>query len=203
MKRVCENWKEHFPEGKVSQEYFAEFETRAKNVGTEMFHVKTVTEGREIIAKIAEELNAKKVVAIPSAYVDASGALEQLKKQNIEVYTEAADIAEHVETADIGISTVEFGIAETGSVCYDGYSYESRVVSMLPPLHVVFLPASYVVAGIREGFEILSNVFHEGFTGFITGPSRTSDIERVLTIGVHGPSRFVIIAVDELPGGVN
>ena len=203
MKRVCENWKEHFPAGKVGQEHFAEFETRAKNVGTEMFHVKTAAEAQEIIAKLAADVNAKKVVAIHSAYVDASGALEKLQQQNVTVYTEAADIAEHVETADLGISTVEFAIAESGSVCYDGYAYESRVVTMLPPLHVVFLPASHVVPGISEAFEILATVFHHGFTGFITGPSRTSDIERVLTIGVHGPSRFVVIAVDEMPGGAN
>ena len=114
MKRVCENWKEHFPAGKVGQEHFAEFETRAKNVGTEMFHVKTAAEAQEIIAKLAADVNAKKVVAIHSAYVDASGALEKLQQQNVTVYTEAADIAEHVETADLGISTVEFAIAESG-----------------------------------------------------------------------------------------
>jgi len=41
-----------------------------------------------------------------------------------------------------------------------------------------------------------------GYIAFITGPSRTADIERVLTIGVHGPERLVIVAVDEL-GGMN
>ena len=52
-----------------------------------------------------------------------------------------------------------------------------------------------------EAFDIISRSFDRGYVGFITGPSRTADIERVLTIGVHGPSRFAIIAVDEEPKG--
>ena len=53
-------------------------------------------------------------------------------------------------------------------------------------------------------FAALERRFAPGFPSaisFITGPSRTAHIERVLTIGVHGPSRFVIIAVDEEPKG--
>ena len=63
-----------------------------------------------------------------------------------------------------------------------------------------FNPAN-IVPGIAEAFEIISESFDRGYIGFITGPSRTADIERVLTIGVHGPSRFAIIAVDEEPKG--
>ncbi|MPN43910.1 Lactate utilization protein C [bioreactor metagenome] len=79
----------------------------------------------------------------------------------------------------------------------DGYAIEHRLVSMLPPLHIVFMNSNYIVPGVNEAFEVISKVFNRGYISFITGPSRTADIERVLSIGVHGPCRFVIIAVDE------
>ena len=133
----------------------------------------------------------------------ASGVNPELQAMGIEIYTDQNDIAEHAETADIGISGVEFGVAETGSVCQDAYAIESRLVSMLPPVHIVFMDSSRIVPGVEQAFDVFSQVFHQGYLSFITGPSRTADIERVLTIGVHGPGRFIIIAVDEpVSGGV-
>ena len=58
-----------------------------------------------------------------------------------------------------------------------------------------------LLPAMADALGAVSQVFDRGYLSFITGPSRTADIERVLTIGVHGPSRFVIIAVDETAGG--
>ncbi|HEY3424482.1 MAG TPA: LUD domain-containing protein [Negativicutes bacterium] len=204
MKKVCDNWKQAFPTGKVSANFFAEFENRAKGASAEIFRVKTATEAKVILTTLAESVNAKKAVIVNSPLQQAVGVNEQLTALGIAVYFETADIADHAESADIGISTVEFGIAESGSVCLDGYAIESRLVSMLPPLHVVFMNSNFIVPGINEALETISKVYDRGYISFITGPSRTADIERVLTIGVHGPSRFAIIAVDEeINGGVN
>lgn len=197
MKKVCENWKQSFPAGKFGEQYFSDFETKAKAAAAEIFRVKTAAEGKQIIAELAKSTGAKKVVTVDSPLQNASGINDELKNMGIEIYTSAVDIAEHAETADIGISAVEFAIAETGSVCMDGYAVEHRLVSMLPPIHVVFMNSNYIVPGVNEAFEIISKVFNRGYISFITGPSRTADIERVLTIGVHGPSRFIVIAVDE------
>jgi len=197
LKKVCENWKQSFPAGKFGEQYFSEFEARGKAASAEIFRVKTAAEGKQIIAELAETTGAKKIVAVDGPLQDASGIIDELKNMGLEVYTSTTDIAEHVDTADIGISAVEFGIAETGSVCMDGYAIEHRLVSMLPPLHIVFMNSSYIVPGVNEALEVLSKVFNRGYISFITGPSRTADIERVLSIGVHGPCRFVIIAVDE------
>lgn len=197
MKKVCENWKQNFQAGKFGEQYFADFETRAKAAAAEIFRVKTAADAKEIILEIAKSTGAKKVVAIENPLQDASGALDALKTLGLTVCTSQKDIAEHAETADIGISSVEFGIAESGSVCMDGYAIEHRLVSMLPPIHVAFMNSKYIVPGINEAFEVISKVFDRGYISFITGPSRTADIERVLTIGVHGPSRFIVIAVDE------
>ncbi len=204
MKKVCENWRQAFPSEKVGDYLFPEFEKRASAASAEVFRVKTAVEAQEIVANMAKFTNAKKVVAVNSPLQEIAGINEQLRTMGISVYTELTDITEHAESADIGISTIEFGIAESGSVCMDGYAFESRLVSMLPPIHIAFMNSKNVVLGITEAFEVISKVYDRGYISFITGPSRTADIERVLTIGVHGPSRFVIIAIDEeVAGGAN
>lgn len=201
MKKVCENWRQAFPSEKIGDYLFPEFEKRASAASAEVFRVKTALEAREIVANMAKFTNAKKVVAVNSPLQQAAGINEQLTSMGIALYTELTDITEHAESADIGISTIEFGIAESGSVCMDGYAFETRLVSMLPPLHIVFMNSKDVVLGITEAFEVISKVYDRGYISFITGPSRTADIERVLTIGVHGPSRFVIVAIDEEVAG--
>ncbi len=204
MKKVSDNWQAAFPAGKVGPEFWEAFETNAKNAGTEIFKVKTAAEATEIVTNLVKFTNAKKVVAVDGPLQAAAKINDELKALGVAVYTDAADIAEHAESADIGISSVEFAIGESGSVCMDGLAYESRVVTMLPPLHIAFLNSNLVVPGINEAFETIAQVYDHGYISFITGPSRTADIERVLTIGVHGPSRLVLIAVDEpVNGGVN
>ena len=201
MKKVCENWKQAFPTEKIGDYLFPEFEKRASAASTEIFRVKTAIEAQEVVANLVKFTNAKKVVIVDSPLQSAAGINQQLQSMGVTIHTDAADIAEHAESADIGISTVEFGIAESGSVCMDGYAFESRLVSMLPPLHIVFMNSKNVVLGITEAFEIISKVYDRGYISFITGPSRTADIERVLTIGVHGPSRVILIAIDEEVAG--
>jgi L-lactate dehydrogenase complex protein LldG len=197
MKKVCENWEQALSATKFGPEYFEEFEKRAKQAAAEIFRVKTAAEAKEIIINLVKFTNAKKIVSVYNPLQHASGINEELKVMGVENYTDKCDIAAHAETADIGISGVEFGVAETGSVCQDAYAVESRLVSTLPPIHVVFLNSNLIVPGVEDAFTVFSTTYDRGYLSLITGPSRTADIERVLTIGVHGPSRFIIIAVDE------
>ena len=201
MNTTADIWERHFPTVASGAHLFSEFEERAKAVSAEVFRVPTAADARETLIRLVEAVQAKKAVVVESPLQEAAGITEALRSRGVTVYTEPADIAAHADTADIGISGVEFGIAETGSVFQDGYAIATRLVTILPPLHVVFLPSANIVPGITEAFEIISQSFDRGYIGFITGPSRTADIERVLTIGVHGPSRFAIIAVDEEPKG--
>lgn len=196
MKETREDWKRHFPPGKFGAHLFPEFELRAKAVSAEVFRVPDPAKAREALLRLVDDIGAKTAVVVESPLQEAAGVTEALRSRGIVVYTEPADIAAHADTADIGISGVEFGIAETGSVFQDGYDIATRLVTILPPIHIVFLASENIVPGIEEAFEVIAPGFERGYVGFITGPSRTADIERVLTIGVHGPGRFAIIAVD-------
>ena len=200
MKAEKQKWSECLA-GKTRPDLFAEFEMRAKAVSAEVFRVPKAADAREVIFQLVDAVQARKAIVVESALQEAAGIVEGLRSRGIAVYTEPAAILAHADTADIGISGVEFGIAETGSVFQDGYDIATRLVTILPPFHVVFLPSTHIVSDIEAAFDIISPSFDRGYLGFITGPSRTADIERVLTIGVHGPGRFAIIAVDEEPKG--
>jgi L-lactate dehydrogenase complex protein LldG len=98
--------------------------------------------------------------------------------------------------ARIGISQMGWGLADTGSLVADQTAVEQRLASSLPWIHVALLPANRVLPDLPALMQELTPD-QAAFIAFITGPSRTADIERVLTIGVHGPERLVICVVDE------
>jgi L-lactate dehydrogenase complex protein LldG len=202
MKKISKNWKKMFPKERFGNQFFDEFVTRAQNVAAKVIRVKTTMEAQTAILDIIKSNNAKKVVATQEVVSPADGLADTLKMIGVQLYTTQADIRNHADTADIGIAGVEFAIAETGSVCEDGLAIEQRLITTLPPISIVILNSNYVAATIQTAFEIISKVFDRGYISFITGPSRTSDIERVLTIGVHGPSQLIIIAIDEEIKGV-
>jgi L-lactate dehydrogenase complex protein LldG len=197
MKKVSTSWQKCLPAENVGPQYFDEFKTRAQNVAAEVHHVATNAQAKAIILDIITASNAKKVVATQEIVPPSSDFKNTLSGMGVELYTEQADIRTHADTADIGLAGVELGIAETGSVLEDGLAIEQRLITTLPPTSVVLLHSSKVVRDIKTAFEAIAKVFNQGYLSFITGPSRTSDIERVLTIGVHGPSKLIIIAVDE------
>jgi len=197
MIQSAEHWERHLPEGKYGVHLFPEFEKRAKDVSVEVIRVKTPAEAGKALLELLRTLQAKKAVAANCPIQKTGEIHETIRNAGFQLFTDRADIAEHASTADVGISGVEFAVAETGSVCQNATAIEERLVSTLPPVHIVFLDSNRILPGIEDAFELFSKVFDRGYISFITGPSRTADIERVLAIGVHGPSRVVLIAVDE------
>jgi len=98
--------------------------------------------------------------------------------------------------ASAGVTEVEWAIADTGTLAGDFTPVERRLASTLPPVHIALVRT----AAIQPDLPALFSRLHPGRCGYIsliTGPSRTADIERVLTIGVHGPKRLVVVFVDE------
>jgi L-lactate dehydrogenase complex protein LldF len=105
--------------------------------------------------------------------------------------------------ADMGITGANIAIAETGGIVLVTNEGNGRLVSTLPPIHVVIVGYDKLVETMDDANEILK-VLSKSSTGqkqtayvsFITGPSRTTDIEKTLALGVHGPKELHIIFVD-------
>lgn len=103
------------------------------------------------------------------------------------------------KNAKIGITQMEWGLANMGTLAQDSTAVEQRLASALSWIHVALLPTDRIVADLPA----LMTKMHpdkSSYIALITGPSKTADIERVLAIGVHGPERLVIVCVDELGG---
>jgi len=98
-------------------------------------------------------------------------------------------------SAKIGINQVDFGIAETGSLVEISDKVSKRLCSTLPEIHIAILPLSKILPDMESVIRQI-NIKDIPYMTVISGPSRTADIERVLTIGVHGPERVIIVCID-------
>ncbi len=202
MEKVCANWPgEAFINGLVDAKYWTDFETNATAAAAQVYKVADYAAGEAKLKEVLKEYAPKEIIAVGGEENPAlKGIYSRLGTEGVQVYTEKFDIAEHAASADVGISTAEFGVGESGSLVVDNYSYEARVTSMLPFVNVVFVNANYMVENITTACQIIGKVFKKGYCGFVTGPSRTADIERVLSLGVHGPNKLIVIAVENEGG---
>ena len=99
----------------------------------------------------------------------------------------------------VGVVRAAVGIAETGTCVVETDDEETRLETMLPETSVIVLKAKDIVRGLGDVAGYLRGRQDGGkvsYTSFITGPSRTADIERVGAVGVHGPLEVHIILVE-------
>lgn len=106
---------------------------------------------------------------------------------------------ERLSGVDLGFTTADMGVAETGSCVIVSQSEDLRLATMVCEIHVVALPKARVVESLTDAEEFLNEAMRGGvmYTSFISGPSRTADIERVLALGVHGPLELHVALMEE------
>lgn len=99
--------------------------------------------------------------------------------------------------ADVGVTSALWAIAETGTVVVSSAPPSGRAPSLLPPVHVTFVPADRLVATTAELFRRMKNL-HElpSNVVLVTGPSKSADIGMELALGVHGPGEEHVILVE-------
>jgi len=101
-----------------------------------------------------------------------------------------------LEACHAGISECDALVAQTGSVLVTSRSAGGRALSVLPPHHVVLARREQLVADLPAALALVNKKYAENYPSmisFITGPSRTGDIERILVLGAHGPKKLTIL----------
>ncbi|MGE4546180.1 MAG: lactate utilization protein C [Desulfurella sp.] len=187
-------WDDRFSNYDLSN--FQTFEKKVKTGKGDAVEVYkcTIESARLILSNIIKRTDAKHIIADDSVLV--KNILEGLKENSINIHFFGDKKVANI--ADIGISEAEFAIAESGTLVEHSYSIWKRLVSAMPNVHIALVKSNRIVKDFESAFEILkTHIVDASHISFITGPSITADIERVLTIGVHGPGKLVVIFIQE------
>src|SRR5579859_3501765 len=185
----------------TTQELFDRFQQRLTAVGGECQLVEGMAEAAELIAGHAAL--SEKTVVVPPAFAEREpwGAIIPLLRDKGIAVREAESPA-GVADAPAGLTNAELAIAETGSVLLAENSLEARVVSMLTLTHFILVRTQDLVPMLDEAGKLLQQLTRVGpqqrrYISFVTGPSRTADIERTLSIGVQVPVAVCVLFVTD------
>jgi L-lactate dehydrogenase complex protein LldG len=103
--------------------------------------------------------------------------------------------ADELFDCDVGITSAQWAIAETGTLVLESGEEFARLASLVPDVHICILETHKIRRTMGEILDIVGRELNPTVT-FITGPSRTSDIELTLAIGVHGPRELYVIVTN-------
>ncbi|WP_372751500.1 lactate utilization protein C [Labilibaculum sp.] len=125
---------------------------------------------------------------------------EKFEYVNVPSFNQLKDIQAGEAGFKNALVELDYAIAETGTVVIDSLNENKRLATCLAEKLFVVMPQSKLVSRLNDVADFLEERTSDmgGYVAFITGASRTADIERVLTVGVHGPKEMTVIVVNDL-----
>lgn len=200
----------------------AQLQQELDAVGGMVAHVHSAAEAVAYVTRLAQEKDATLVVRWQSDLLDTLEVDAALQQQGVAVHATALpagtlpaetaaavmasrrqELRDMLARADLGLSGVDYVIAETGTLVLTAQAGQMRGVSLLPPVHVAVARTSQVLATLADYLLLVQQAgadLQQGLSScvsFVTGPSRTGDIELKLTVGVHGPGELYLVLLDE------
>jgi L-lactate dehydrogenase complex protein LldG len=193
------------------EELVAKFEDELRKVSGAPYRVGSAAELEDALSGILLAAQARAVVLSRNPLLDRLGLAEKLRLRGLAVAIWGDESApgaqpsfrEQCLSAEVGISGVELVLAESGTLVLTSRTEGSQLASLAPPVHVALYQRRQVCATLEE---ILARLpvprdMNEPLPGrsvvFVTGPSRTADIEQILIRGVHGPREVHAILVED------
>lgn len=176
-----------------------EFREKAEPLGVTVLRVVSDESAAQAVVDWAHTLEADCVIVASEVTQRMPGIGAALTSTGLRVRPSLSP--EETRDAPLGLSIARLAIAETGSVLLSEPSLEDRAVGMLTLAQVTLCPTAALVASLDDAAPLirrLSMAKGGAFTTLVTGPSRTADIERVLTVGVQGPGKVMTLFVDDL-----
>jgi L-lactate dehydrogenase complex protein LldG len=189
------------------------FKAEVEAVAGVMYRAEAVAVPR-LISQIAKERRLVRVATWSEAALELPGLIAALRGEGLEVEdgSESPDDSGRADTveaararlnrAEVGVTGVDWAVADSGSLILLSGPGKGRLVSCLPSIHVAILRPGQLVESMAEVGIWLEDLHRQRPPGespssitFITGPSRTADIELSLTRGVHGPKEVHVIAL--------
>ena len=156
-----------------------------------------------IIASAYKEAGVNSACVCETPLLKEIGLVKALADAGIEVYTD--HIRLHAETAKGGVMEAHCAIADLGSIVQLSDDIDARIiavgriVAIMPEYYIGVVKMSGMVDDYDAMFDKLCSLEKlPAFVGFITGPSRTADIECVSTVGVHGPLKLSVVVIKDV-----
>lgn len=185
-----------------------QFKKELAAVGGAFHNASSAGAACDLIIQVASAHKTRLAIGWNVALIEEIGLVTRLEKADIRFFTgseggDAGDFAELAASADVGVTTVDYALADTGTLVLRTGPGRARSVSLLPPVHIALVKHDQIIPGLDELFPLLadqysqSNGTPDSALTFITGPSRTADIELTLVVGVHGPQELHVILLDE------
>lgn len=180
---------------KITDELYERFKTNLAGVNGNC--VRTSKQGLgKAIAEVYTAAGISDACVVESPLLREAGVLDALKAAGIQVYTD--HIRLNAETVKGGLSEVHYGIADLGTLVQASSDVDARIVATMSEYYIGVVKGSTIVPEYDDMFDVLCALPElPNFVGFVTGPSRTADIECVSTVGVHGPLQLTAIVVDD------
>jgi len=190
----------------------ARLQESAEKASCTVIRVGTPKEASEYIQTVARDLDARSVVRSSHDILDRIDLDAVLSADGVEVALMALEndadkesksqsLRERASEADIGITGVDYAIAETGSCVIVPGVGVSRLVSLLPPVHIAVVEAGQVLPSLDDLFLLRRRDFLQdelgSYMSIISGPSRSADIEYTIVKGVHGPGEVHLVLLED------
>ncbi|MBN1881276.1 MAG: LUD domain-containing protein [Deltaproteobacteria bacterium] len=157
-------------------------------------------EAAAAVVEALNELGAKSVLVADEEPLASLGIPEALKTAKLDVTSGPIDAAAHREaciTCDAGVTTAQYGIAETGTLAMIFGESKGRLTSLVPFIHVAVLEAKNMLPHTEALFERMAADGHSPRAmSLVTGPSMTADIALTPVRGIHGPGKLAVVIVE-------
>lgn len=169
------------------------FQQSLEAIGGRCIVVQSEAEATETVRRIVAEVQARRIAISDSPLV---GRLLQPLATEVELMSGASK--SDLFKCDMGVTGAQWAIAETGTLALESDLERHRLASLVPPVHVAIVEAERIRQTLGEVLQALDQQGQQlsRTVTFITGPSRTSDIELTLAIGVHGPAELHVIVLE-------
>jgi len=184
----------------VNQDRIALFRERYESLAGKVRFATDPAEAAGLVSRLVSEAGAGRVVLgslpadVRAAVIERLSGVELIDAAGLETR-----VASRMDQAEVGVGWAEFAIAFTGTIVEATDNDAVRLASSLPMVHIALLPATEIVMDLEEAAPRLRSIFEENPKGctvsFISGPSRTGDIEMKLVLGVHGPQASHVIVL--------
>ncbi|MFQ5794852.1 MAG: lactate utilization protein C [Candidatus Bipolaricaulia bacterium] len=188
------------PAGRTVQRFKEKYESLAGKVHLAADAIEVV----ELVSQILQEADAT-CVALADLPEELQRAIAQhCVEAGIQVVQppfDGASLPQALDAVQVGVNTAAFGIADTGTLVEVATDDAFRLVSTLPRVHVSVIRTEDLVATLEDVAPRLREIYERQPRNctviFISGPSRTGDIEMQLVLGVHGPEQTHAVVLQE------